>query len=246
MLYIYATRSTTSAQNCGCKDETSGAKGRMRYVFSTIYWSSRRAFSLAQQQVLFREKFRSKPASSRASASFSQYRKTREKPSVLPMAVDVHWYLKYPSDILSLAPPEFTHLLWILYRAWNALSSQIFSIKVTWYQTSRPIHIRHRSVSVFAEKRNETATCSASTCIPCLVSLTRTFMTSVFSFLPDAFTLYIPLYFRYRTQSTWGRGSGRELFVIFRSICGRNSGIFYILALCPSATVAEENDGATR
>lgn len=43
--------------------------------------------------------------------------------------------------------------------------------------------------------------------------------------------------FRYisatRTRTTWGRGFSRELFVIFRSICGRNSGIFYTLALCP-------------
>lgn len=86
MLYIYVTRAATSAQNCGCKDETSGAKGRIQCVFSTIYWSFRREFSLAQQQVLFREKFRSKLlffASERV--IFVVYGNERESPS---MAID--------------------------------------------------------------------------------------------------------------------------------------------------------------
>lgn len=139
MLYIYATRSTTSAQNCGCKDETSGAKGRMECVFSTIYWSFRREFSLAQQQVLFREKFRSKLLFFMSErVIFVVYGNKRESPSAIDK-VSIG-YFSSQHRIRPLA-------LWILCRAWNALLLQIFSIKVTWYQTSRSIHIRHRCLS---------------------------------------------------------------------------------------------------
>jgi len=209
----------------------------MRCMFSTIYWSSRREFSLAQEQVLFREKFRSKPP---LLHEWMRHFRSLQKQEALCSSWPSVSIDEVSIGYFSVSYTE-KRVLWILYRVWNA-ALQIFSIKVTWYQTSRSIHIQHRCLS---KRETKPRICSASTFTPCFVSPTRRFMTSVFrsfrGLLRD-----ILLHFRHWTWPAWGRSFGREPFVIFRSKYTRNSEIFYTLALCPPATVAEENDGATR
>ena len=104
--YIFMQRARRRAYKIAAvKMKLSGAKGRMRCMFSTIYWSSRREFSLAREQVLFRENFHSKPPpSSRVGASFSELTETRGS-SLLLVTVGVH-RMKYPSDILASAIPK--------------------------------------------------------------------------------------------------------------------------------------------
>lgn len=119
----------TSTQNCGCKDETSGTKGRrwLCGVFSILKLPPR-VLSYIQHQVLFREKCRLESTKGWWASHFCNIRENKGKPL-------------RGADISVLALPNLLLVFQILRHVERTLSSQIFLIEAPWYQTNRPIYL---------------------------------------------------------------------------------------------------------
>lgn len=103
-----------SVENCGCKDETSGAKGEggMRYVFSIIYIKvSAASFPLLNSEYYSAKSFAQSPLlRERASVIFAARRNKRALSLSLTLSLCSHRghrcpSIKYPTDILASALP---------------------------------------------------------------------------------------------------------------------------------------------